>query len=270
MSLPVRWPAVAGSFYPAPPAVLQHTVTQLLDDAPDCDLTHLRALIVPHAGYRYSGPIAATGFRQLRDLARPCDTVLLLGPAHRVFVDGVAAGTFLAMETPLGAVAVDHAGRAWLLGQGRPFVQHDAAHVPEHCLEVELPFLQLTLPDARVIPLLFGDTDPLVVARHLLELLRNRTDLLVIVSSDLSHYHPYEDAVRRDRALLHALLAGEQSAVAQQQACGLLPILTLMELAHQLGWQPHLLDYRNSGDTAGSRDAVVGYAAVAYTALVID
>jgi hypothetical protein len=269
MSPPVRWPAVAGSFYPAPPAVLQHTVSQLLDAAPDCELTNLRALIVPHAGYRYSGPIAATGFRQLRALTHPCDTVLLLGPAHRVFVDGVAVGTFLAMETPLGAVAVDHAGQDWLLSRGRPFVPQDAAHMPEHCLEVELPFLQITLPDARVIPLLFGDTNPLAVARHLLELLHSRPDLLVIVSSDLSHYHPYEEAVHRDRVLLGALLAGEQSTLAQQQACGLLPILTLMEIAHQLGWQPHLLDYRNSGDTAGSRDAVVGYAAVAYTAPVI-
>lgn len=262
----IRLPAVAGSFYPASAATLHLTVSQLIDAAASFALTRLCALIVPHAGYRYSGPIAATGFKQLQALTPPHDTALLLGPAHRVYVEGVAVGTFDAMETPLGVVPVDDATRAWLLARGRPFVRQDTAHEPEHCLEVELPFLQHVTPKVRVVPLLFGDTDPTDVAQDLLDLLRQQPDILLIVSSDLSHYFPYDEAVRRDQALLKALLAGDSAAVSRQQACGIQPLLTLMAVAHQLNWQPHLLDYRNSGDTAGNKDAVVGYAAVAYTA----
>lgn len=262
----IRMPAVAGTFYPASFAALQSTVTELLDAAPRFELHGLRALIAPHAGYRYSGAIAATAFKQLESMQPPCDTILLLGPAHRVFVDGVAAGTFDAMETPLGRVPVDVVGQSCLLAKGRPFLCHDAAHEPEHCLEVELPFLQRLLPAVRVIPLLLGDTDPTLVAGHLLEFVRQPSTTLLVVSSDLSHYYPYDEAVRRDRTLLDALLAGSAAAVGRQQACGMHAILTLMALAQQLGWQPHLLDYRNSGDTAGRKDAVVGYAAVAYTA----
>ncbi len=262
----VRSPAVAGYFYPASPHALQLTVTELLAAAPDLGLTNLRALIVPHAGYRYSGAVAAYGFKQLPGQVPPFDVALLLGPAHRVFVNGVAVGAFDAMETPFGVVPVDHPSQSWLLMRGRPFVHHDAAHLPEHCLEVELPFLQHTMPAVHVVPLLFGETDPEAVAEHLLALLGEQPNTLLVVSSDLSHYYPYEDAIRRDRALLEALLAGSSSAVAGQQACGMLPILTLMAVAQQLGWQPHLLDYRNSGDTGGGKDAVVGYAAVAYVA----
>ncbi len=261
----VRLPAVAGAFYPASAAALHATVARLVDAAPSFTLTHLRALIVPHAGYRYSGPIAATGFKQLQVLPPSCNVALLLGPAHRVWVDGVAVGSFDAMATPLGDVPVDRAIGTWLVARGRPFVRSDEAHRPEHSLEVELPFLQVVMPAVRVVPLLFGDTDPPAVARHLLDLLRSQPDLLLIVSSDLSHYFPYDEAVRRDQTLLEALLAGNIAALAGQQACGRAPILTLMTIAHQLGWQPHLLDYRNSGDTAGDKDAVVGYAAVAYT-----
>lgn len=266
----IRLPAVAGLFYPASAAALDSTLRQLLDAAPDRTLPNLRALIVPHAGYRYSGPVAAVAFKLLHTTPASYGTVLLLGPAHRVWVNGVAVGGFDAMETPLGIVPVDRRATAWLLSRGQPFLRHYAAHQPEHCLEVELPFLQCTVPGVHVVPLLFGDTEPALVAGHLLDLLRSRTDDLVIVSSDLSHYHPYDEAVRRDRSLLQALLAGDRSAVARGQACGLLPILTLMTLAHELGWQPHLLDYRNSGDTGGGRDAVVGYAAVAFTAPAVQ
>lgn len=261
----IRPPAVAGLFYPARPDDLRRQVQQLLAQAQPPALTGIRALIAPHAGYRYSGAIAASAFKLLAPLAGQISTVFLLGPAHRVPFEGVAVSAFAAFGTPLGPAAVDLVARAQLLDYGPPFVVYELPHAPEHCLEVELPFLQVTLPTATLAPLLCGDVDPRRVAAPLLNLLRSAADAILVVSSDLSHYHTYEQATALDRSLLDALLAGDQKGVRRQQACGLLPILTLMEIARQCAWQPHLLDYRNSGDTAGDRSMVVGYAAVAYT-----
>ncbi|WP_423223472.1 AmmeMemoRadiSam system protein B [Candidatus Amarolinea aalborgensis] len=261
----IRPPAVAGLFYAASAAGLRSQVQQLLDQAQVSPLDHVRALIAPHAGYRYSGPIAANAFKTLPPLADSTTTVLLLGPAHHFPVAGVAVSAFDAFGTPLGAVQVDVQRRAQVLAHGPPFAIFEPAHEDEHCLEVELPFLQLVLPTAGIVPLLFGHVDPNIVAAPLINLLRQADDVLLIVSSDLSHYYPYAQAVALDRALLDALLSGDGPGVQRRQACGLLPILTLMEIARQLGWQPHLLDYRNSGDTAGDHRKVVGYAAVAYT-----
>lgn len=263
----IRPPAVAGTFYADRPERLSRGVESLLDQAAGAGLGPVRALIAPHAGYRYSGPIAASAFRQLQEangsasVAAP-PTVYLLGPAHYVAVERVALSPADAFETPLGLVTQNRAAIDALLARG-PGYQLDAlAHQPEHSLEVELPFLQVALGDFELAAMLCGQPDPAQTAADLAEQLRPGD--LVVVSSDLSHYHPYETAQRLDRAFLAAVTAGDLAAAAQGEACGLPAILILMHLARLQGWTPHLLDYRNSGDTSGDKSRVVGYGAVAY------
>ncbi len=262
---PVRRPAVAGMFYPAQPHMLRNQIAEYLAAARvSIGAEAVRAVIAPHAGYIYSGPVAGYSFRALPDLKER--TIYLLGPAHFVPVRGVAAGTFQAMRTPLGEAPVATDVVEELIKAGEPIHYDDEAHAPEHSLEVEVPFLQvLGNGSFRLVPLLFGTVDPERVAAILAARLAAEATALVVVSSDLSHYHPYETARRLDTAFLQAVVAGDVAAVGRGEACGLLPILTLMLVAKRLGWQPHLLDYRNSGDTAGDRQRVVGYGAVAYT-----
>ena len=236
----------------------------LLGQAQDAGLGPVRALIAPHAGYRYSGPIAASVFRQLAAAGngeRP--TVYLLGPAHYVSVDSVALSPAEAFETPLGRVAQNRMAIDNLSARSG-YELHPLAHEPEHSLEVELPFLQATLADFDLVAMLCGQPHIEQVAADLAG--RLRPDDLVVVSSDLSHFYPYETAQALDRAFLEAVLAGDMKRTAQGEACGLQPILILMRLAQINGWTPHLLDYRNSGDTSGDKGRVVGYAAVAYVA----
>jgi AmmeMemoRadiSam system protein B len=259
--LPVRPAAVAGAFYPGAAAALKRAVLTYLDEAQPPDVVP-RAVIAPHAGYIYSGPVAAYAFKALETVQRRTWTVYLMGPAHFVPIAGVALGRFRAFQTPLGDVPVATERVAAMLQNSRLYEEAAVAHAPEHSLEVELPFLQLTLGDFRIVPMLFGDVNPAEVAQDLGG--RLDEDSLIVVSSDLSHYYDYETARRLDQRLLADLLAGDIAAVARGQACGLLPILTLMHLAQSRGWRPVLLDYRNSGDTAGDKHRVVGYASVAY------
>ncbi|RME42835.1 MAG: AmmeMemoRadiSam system protein B [Chloroflexi bacterium] len=260
-----RRPAVSGRFYPANPTILRDMVNAYLEAAPARNLGDVRAVIAPHAGYIYSGPIAGYSFKALAGKPQGRYTVYLMGPAHYVPVNGVAIGLFDCFETPLGAVPVATDEAQALVERGAPFHANNQAHLPEHCLEVELPFLQMTLPDCQIVPMLFGHVDPAVVGLDLAELLKDDPWRLVVVSSDLSHYHGYETAQRMDRAFLNAVVAGDADRAAQGEACGLMPVLTLMTVAGRLNWQPTLLDYRNSGDTGGDKAGVVGYAAVAYT-----
>ena len=262
--LTIRPPAVAGTFYSDRPERLAAAVENLLDQAHDAGLEPVRALIAPHAGYRYSGPIAASAFRQLRtDGNGRQPTVYLLGPAHYVYVDSVALSPAGAFETPLGRVAQNRAAIDGLLARGAAYQLHPLAHQPEHSLEVELPFLQTVLPAGfDLVAMLCGRPDVEQVAADLAQ--RLRPEDLVVVSSDLSHFHPYETAQALDRAFLEAVVASDVTRAAQGEACGLQPILVLMHLAELLGWIPHLLDYRNSGDTSGDKSRVVGYGAVAY------
>ncbi len=262
----IRRPAVAGAFYPGNPAQLQAAVTAYLEAASPPRLHgKVRAVIAPHAGYIYSGPIAGYSFRALAPL--PDDaTVYLMGPAHYTPVQEVALGAFRAMETPLGPVAVD-AERVRSLAENSPclIVQNDT-HLPEHSLEVELPFLQaIASTDFRIVPMLFGRPDVECAARGLLPAIANDAKSRIVVSSDLSHYHPYATARRLDAAFIDAVLRGDLTAAIRGEACGRYPVVTLMLIAKALGWRPHLLDYRNSGDTAGDKRQVVGYAAIAYT-----
>ncbi len=262
----VRRPAVAGAFYPTQPARLQAMVTQFLEEAQVPPLPGpVRAVIAPHAGYIYSGPIAGYSFRALAPLPQDA-TVFLMGPAHYVPVSDVALGYFQAMETPLGAVTVDDALVQQLAEHSACLGIQNDAHVPEHSLEVELPFLQMIASDRfQVVPMLFGQPSPECVAEALVPILTQYPQARVVVSSDLSHYHPYATARQLDTAFIDAVLRGDVVAVARGEACGRYPILTLMFIAQALGWTPHLLDYRNSGDTAGDKRQVVGYTAIAYT-----
>ncbi len=262
----IRQPAVAGAFYPAQQERLLQMLVSFLEAASPPRLQEVRALISPHAGYIYSGPIAAYGYRLLMMQETRPRRIYLLGPAHRVWVRGVAAGTYAAFRTPLGDVPVDVVHLDRILSAATLIHALPVAHRDEHCLEVQLPFLQVVYDGdvPPIVPLLFGDVDPRAVARELAPFIG--PDDLIIVSSDLSHYYPYERARALDTAFLQALLDGDVAGVARGEACGQLPILTLMTLAEARGWQPHLLDYRNSGDTAGDHRQVVGYASVAYTA----
>lgn len=262
----VRPPAVAGAFYPARPAQLQAAVDAYIQSA---DLPPLkgevRAVIAPHAGYVYSGPIAGHSFRALAPLPEDA-TVFLMGPAHYVPVPEVALGYFRTVETPLGVIPVDDKIVQELAESASCLRIQNEAHLPEHSLEVELPFLQRIASDNfTVVPMLFGQPDSKCVAQALLPYIADHPQARIVVSSDLSHYHPYRTAQQLDTAFLDAVLQGDMVAAARGEACGRFPILTLMLLAETLGWTPHLLDYRNSGDTAGDKRQVVGYAAIAYT-----
>ncbi len=265
----VRRPAVAGLFYPADPAVLDAAVLAYLSapaPEPPPPVTRLRALVVPHAGYVYSGPTAGVAYRLLPSVAARVRRVLLLGPPHRVPVWGVEASGADAWESPLGVLPVDAAGRRHLVeadaASGRALVAvADVAHAPEHSLEVQIPFLQATLPGVPVLPVLVGDADPNEVA----DLVEPWwvDDSLVVVSTDLSHYEPDAAARRHDARTSAAIIACDTSRIGDADACGAQALRVLLSVARRHGAVVHELDRRTSADTAGSADRVVGYGAFA-------
>jgi AmmeMemoRadiSam system protein B len=262
--LSVRQPAVAGQFYPANPDRLRREIQTYMDQASlPKGLGTVRAVVAPHAGTIYSGPTAGYAFKALQRLPDRAWTVFLLGPAHRVHVNGVALGDYSAFRTPLGDAPIAADRVVDMLGRSSLYTRAPGAHVLEHCLEVEVPFLQVALSDFRLVPMLFGRAAPREVAADLVDHVRE--DDLIVVSSDLSHFYSYDAARRLDQGLLDALLEGDERGVLAGEACGRAPVATLMEIAECKAWHPHLLDYRTSGDTAGDRSRVVGYASVAYT-----
>jgi hypothetical protein len=254
-----RRPAVAGSFYPAQPDRLRRNVVELLADAETALKITPKALIAPHAGYIYSGAPAAAAFATLRDSARILARVVLIGPAHYVPIRGIVLPTVDAFETPLGRVPVDHDGLNEITGL--PFVsRNDAAHAPEHALEVELPFLQIVLPSFSLLPLVVGDATAHEVAQ-VLAWLWSGPETLLVISSDLSHYHSYETARRLDAATAMAIENGDWASLKSGQACGYLPIAGLLIEANRHKLKARRLSLCSSGDTAGPRDRVVGYGA---------
>ena len=262
----VRRAAVAGRFYPADPATLERMVRGFMREASPSQWEPPRAVIAPHAGYVCSGIVAGAGFQALSARPQAEHTVYLMGPAHWLPVNGVGLSSASAFTTPLGMVPVHVEQVRALAARGRPYSLSDAAHAPEHCLEVELPFLQTALPGCRIVPMLFDDgAEPERIAADLGEWLASDPHSIVVVSSDLSHYQPYAQAQKVDRIFLDAVASGDVATAAKGQACGLQPILCLMTLARQLGWTAHVLDYRNSGDTCGPRSEVVGYGSVIFT-----
>ena len=263
----VRLPAVAGRFYRAERAALADEVRRLLEGNRPARLGRVRALVAPHAGYACSGEVAGAAYRTLAGLSSAAQrSVYLLGPAHWKPVHGVGLAGATSFVTPLGSVEVAVDRLQQLAALGGHYHIDAAAHAPEHCLEVQLPFLQTVLDAPRIVPLLFDDAaDPERVASDLCSLLEGCPDDLIVVSTDLSHYHPYQEAIILDHAFLKALATGDMAAANAGEACGLLPVLCLMHIAQRLGWKPHLLAYANSGDTCGTRREVVGYGALAYT-----
>ncbi len=257
----IRPAAVAGLFYPGEADALAHDVRAMLAAAHPNKLIP-KALIAPHAGYVYSGPIAASAYATLKDIAPRIRRVVLLGPTHRVAVHGLALPGADAFATPLGIVQVD-AAAAQAVARLSQVTVSPQAHAQEHSLEVQLPFLQTVLPDFKLLPLAVGMATPEEVAQ-VLKVLWGGDETLIVVSSDLSHYLPYDTARRADASTTQGILALNHT-LSHEQACGATPIngLTLAAYRHHL--KPHLLDLRNSGDTAGPRDGVVGYAAFAFT-----
>lgn len=254
----VRPAAVAGQFYPVQPERLRAEVARLIAEAAAPADTAPTALIVPHAGYIYSGGVAAAAFATLRAVAQAIERVVVIGPTHYVPVRGIAISMVDAFETPLGRVPVDCEALAALADL--PFVvEADGPHAPEHALEVELPFLQMVLPSFRLVPLVVGDAEPHEVAEVLARLWSWET--LIVVSSDLSHYHDYETARRLDAATAAAIERGEWAGLGPNQACGCLAVAGLLVEAGHRGFKARRLSLCNSGDTAGSRDRVVGYGA---------
>ena len=257
----VRPPAVAGLFYPEDPQTLKTMVHQFLREATISGPVP-KAIIAPHAGYIYSGPVAASAYKPLLPARGKIERVVLIGPAHRLPFRGIATVDVDAFLTPLGAVPVDREAIAALLDL--PYVQVlDEAHAPEHCLEVQLPFLQEILGDFKIVPLLVGEATPEEVA-EVLERLWDGDGTLIVVSSDLSHYYDYETARRLDLETTRAIEELAPERLTWESACGRLPIAGLLLVARRKGLIPKTLDLRNSGDTAGPKDQVVGYGAYAF------
>jgi len=251
-----RAPAVAGTFYPADPQVLERTVRDHLAGAWRSG-GRPKAIIAPHAGYVYSGPVAATAYATLEACDPPVERVVLLGPSHRRFVEGLAAPSVAFFTTPLGDVAIDREAIEGILAL--PQVQVlDEAHVLEHSLEVHLPFLQVVLGDFSLVPFSVGRASPQEVA-EVLDRLWGGPETLVVISSDLSHYLDYERARRLDGDTTRAIEALDPEGLHEEGACGRVPIRGLLHTARRRGLRCRTVDVRNSGDTRGGRDRVVGY-----------
>jgi MEMO1 family protein len=253
----VRPPAAAGLFYASAPDRLRASVAELIGAVEAAASVAPKALIAPHAGYVYSGSVAAEAFARLRAGAHAIKRVVLIGPAHFVPVPGIAAPTVDAFATPLGRIPVD---RKALAAIADLVVEADAPHAPEHSLEVELPFLQALLPSFALVPLVIGDASAQEVA-EVLRRLWGGPETAIVVSSDLSHYHDSDTARRLDAATAAAIERGEWQSLGPREACGFLAVAGLIVETNRRGLAPRRLALRNSGDTAGGRERVVGYGA---------
>jgi AmmeMemoRadiSam system protein B len=256
----VRPAAVASMFYPGHPQGLREEVRVLLEQAPDFPGLVPKAMIVPHAGYVYSGPVAARAYKILKAFAKRIRRVVLLGPAHRVYVKGLIVPTSHCFATPLGEVRLDEGCLKDLVRDFAWVQVLDLAHSLEHSLEVQLPFLQEVLDDFVLLPLVVGETPAPEVARVLARLWGGE-ETLILVSSDLSHYHDYETACRVDGETAFAIENLDTSGITPKAACGAYPLRGLLLAAQSKGLCVHRLGLCNSGDTAGDRKRVVGYGA---------
>jgi AmmeMemoRadiSam system protein B len=261
-ALSSRRPAVAGLFYPGDPRVLQQTVQSMLGAIlPAASAPAPKAIIAPHAGYVYSGPVAASIYARLVPLRGRVSRVVLLGPTHRVAVRGLAHPACGWFETPLGKVEIDSDALAQLRALPQ-VVASAAAHAQEHSLEVHVPFLQTVLGNFKLVPLAVGHASPAEVAA-VLDVLWGGPETLIVVSSDLSHYLPYREAQHTDRATADAIVE-LRTDIDHHHACGATPVTGLALAAQRRGLTAELVDLRNSGDTAGDKSRVVGYGSFAF------
>lgn len=243
--------------------MLQTALSEKTDSAVEATRSVPKAIIVPHAGYIYSGPVAASAYVSLAAARDTIKRVILLGPVHRVPVRGLALPGVDAFATPLGEIEIDQ-DAAKAIASLPQVCESYAAHAQEHSLEVQLPFLQSVLNDFTLLPLAVGDATPQEVA-EVLETLWGGPETLIVISSDLSHFLPYETAQLVDGETVASILK-LHGPLNHEQACGGTPVNGLMLAAKHHQLQPNLLDLRNSGDTAGDKDRVVGYAAFAFIA----
>ncbi len=260
---PIRHPAVAGTFYPADPVQLHRSVQGYLQAAAIPVGSLPKAIVAPHAGYVYSGPVAASVYRSLQAGGHAIRRVILIGPSHRVGFRGIALCQATAYASPLGQVPIDRSAYASL--KDLAFVGFlDEAHAHEHSLEVQLPFLQEVLGSSfSLVPLVAGEATPEQVS-VVLERLWQDTATLLVISSDLSHYHDYATAQGMDQATSRAIEHLQMDAIDNESACGRVPLRGLLFLAKRKGWTAQTVDLRNSGDTAGGKDRVVGYGAYVF------
>lgn len=252
-------PSVAGSFYPADPIELKETVIKMLIEA-NSDLPIPKAIIAPHAGYIYSGPIAASAYACLKKAKEKIKKVVILAPSHQVPFEGIATTDDDFFQTPLGNIPIDRVAVDKLVLSNKVKLLPGAFSL-EHSLEVQLPFLQETLENFELVPLLIGQVSYQEIAKVLHEVF-NGFETLIIISSDLSHYYDYKTAQRLDNTTVESIINLDPESIHFEQACGRLGIQALLVIAKEKGLKPAIIDLRNSGDTAGSKDQVVGYAAV--------
>lgn len=257
----IRMPAVAGMFYPDDPRELRAMVEGLLRQAPAGPAP--KAVIAPHAGYIYSGPVAATAYARLSAVRDAIKRVVLLGPSHRIRFRGLAASSATSFRTPLGDIELD-AEAIMAIADLPQVITLDAAHANEHSLEVHLPFLQTVLTGFKLVPLVVGDATGADVAQ-VLERLWDGPETLIVISSDLSHYHSYDTARAMDAATSQAIEALAAEQIGYDDACGRVPITGLLRAAEDQGLHAETVDLRNSGDTAGPRNQVVGYGAYVFS-----
>jgi AmmeMemoRadiSam system protein B len=258
----VRHAAVAGKFYPQDTGELEAQVRGMLSAVAKTGPAP-KALIAPHAGYVYSGSIAASAYGRLREAAERIHRVVLVGPAHQLPVRGIAASGAGWFETPLGRVPTDREALASILDLPQIIVR-DEAHEFEHSLEVQIPFLQVVLNNFQIVPLLVGDATSKEVA-EVLERLWGGPETCIVVSSDLSHYHDYETARQFDTATSRAIEQLAPEEIGSEQACGHIPIKGLLKLAKRHGLSARMVNLQNSGDTAGPRGQVVGYGSYVFS-----
>lgn len=256
-----RLPAVAGMFYPADKSELHGIVSSYLEVEANDGKTNItpKAVIVPHAGYVYSGSVAASAYRYLLPIQSRIKRVVLLGPAHRLGFQGLALSSADYFTTPLGKIPLDQELMGQIISLPQVHVL-DEAHVEEHSLEVHLPFLQEVLGSFTLIPIVVGEASPEDVAQ-VLEELWGRDETLIVISTDLSHYQDYDAARQRDQVTSKAIEELRYEDIGSGDACGRNPVNGLLYVARMKGLRIDNIDLRNSGDTAGPRDKVVGYGA---------
>ena len=265
----VREAAVAGMFYPADPVELRQEICHYLDinAVPERSSPSVRAVIVPHAGYPYSGGVAANAYRHLRGCS--FKRVVLLGPSHRQWFDGISVAPFSAYQTPMGSIPVDRASATALLQQGSPFIENPQAHLMEHCLEVQLPWLiEVLKPGFTIVPLLFGMIGDAALQHcgQILHDLLYSDDCLFVCSTDLSHDHGYDEAVKMDTEVKDAIVRQDREALSTLfssgagEACGRMGLLALLSCLESERVSVSISGFSNSGDAIGDRESrIVGY-----------
>ncbi len=258
----IRPAAYEGIFYPKNPEQLSNMIDQFLKKSRENSINgRITGLIVPHAGYIYSGIVAASAYKLLPKTKEKL-RIILLGPSHYFpFKEGVFSD-FEYWETPLGKIKAEIVDIRKFNMQNT-FIKFSKAHLKEHSLEVQLPFLQKTLENFTIIPIILGELNYKILAAKITPLINKNT--IIIASSDLSHYYPYNKAVEIDKITINSIKNFDtQTLIEKGEACGKIPILVLLNLAKEFGWKPIFLDYKNSGDTSGIKEEVVGYASFAF------